>query len=148
MDWVRCETSLLPGMNVTETSLGTMLEWPFGLFWSLGQFWNQTTGKTPKIGGTLVDTAAVASPDLKGSRNNRGREASSKNLLSSSVRTRAVTSWRYRNSLNCSERALRRRRVCVFVPNNCVVSLPTFRHVYLTCQPGLHKRKVTREPFP
>ncbi|CAM9374147.1 unnamed protein product [Ectocarpus sp. 8 AP-2014] len=80
-------------MKFTEISLATMVEWLFGLFWSLGQIWNQTTRKTPKAGGTLVDTAAVASPDLKGSRNNRDREASSKNLSSSSVRTRAVTSW-------------------------------------------------------
>ncbi|CAM9209548.1 unnamed protein product [Ectocarpus sp. 12 AP-2014] len=77
------------GMNLTETSMGTMVERPFGLFWILGQFWNQTTRKTPKIGGTLVDTAALASPDLKGSRNNRDREASS----SSSVRTQVITSW-------------------------------------------------------
>ncbi|CAM9862386.1 unnamed protein product, partial [Ectocarpus sp. 8 AP-2014] len=82
-------------MNFTETSLATTVEWLFELFWSFGQFWNQTTRKTPRIGGTFMDSV-VAARGLRGSRNNRNQGASSKNLWSSSVRTRAVSSWSYR----------------------------------------------------
>ncbi|CAM9899668.1 unnamed protein product [Ectocarpus sp. 13 AM-2016] len=95
MDWVRCETLLLPGLNFTETSLATMVEWVFGLIWSLHQFRSQTTRKTPRIGGTFVDSV-VAARGSRGSRNNRNHGAPSKNLWSSSVRTRVVASWRYR----------------------------------------------------
>ncbi|CAN0417453.1 unnamed protein product, partial [Ectocarpus sp. 8 AP-2014] len=66
-----------------------LLEW---LSWNLGLFWNQTTRKTPRIAGTFVDTAVVASRDFKGSRNYRDRETASKILWPSSVRTRAVRS--------------------------------------------------------
>ncbi|CAN0222764.1 unnamed protein product [Ectocarpus sp. 12 AP-2014] len=77
------------GMNDVEIALATMLEW---LPWNLGQLWNQTTRKTPRIAGTFVDTAVVPSRDLKRSRNSRDRETASKNLGPSSVRTRAVSS--------------------------------------------------------
>ncbi|CAB1103964.1 unnamed protein product [Ectocarpus sp. CCAP 1310/34] len=81
------------GMNLMESALATILEW---LLWNCGQIWKQTTRKTPKIVGTFVGSAVVASRDLKGPRSNRDQEVSSKNLSSSSVRTRAVTSWSYR----------------------------------------------------
>ncbi|CAM9786841.1 unnamed protein product [Ectocarpus sp. 4 AP-2014] len=83
------------GIIFAGTSLATMVEWLFGLFWSLGQFWDQKTRKTPRIGATYVESV-VAARGLRSSRNNRNREASSKNLSPSSVPTRAVTSWSYR----------------------------------------------------
>ncbi|CAN0047976.1 unnamed protein product [Ectocarpus sp. 6 AP-2014] len=81
------------GMNLMEMALATVLK---RLSWNLGQFWNQTTRKTPRIARTFVDTAVVPSRDFEGSSNNRDWETASKNLGPSSVRTRAVSSWSYR----------------------------------------------------
>ncbi|CAN0046382.1 unnamed protein product [Ectocarpus sp. 6 AP-2014] len=80
-------------MNLVEMAFATVLGW---LCRNLGHFCDQTTRKTPRIGGTLVDTAIIASRDLTGPRNNRDGDTSSKNLSSASVRTRAVSSWSHR----------------------------------------------------
>ncbi|CAM9710030.1 unnamed protein product [Ectocarpus sp. 12 AP-2014] len=83
------------GMNLMEMALATVPEW---LSWNLGQFWNQTTRKTPRIARTFVDTDVVPSRDCKGSRNNRDQETASNNLGPSRVRTRAISSRRHRNN--------------------------------------------------
>ncbi|CAN0366993.1 unnamed protein product [Ectocarpus sp. 6 AP-2014] len=92
------------GMNLMEMASPTVLEW---VSLSTGQFWNQTTRKTPRIARTFVDTAVVPSRDFDGSRNNRDWEAASKNLGPSSVRTRAVSSWSYRVMLLVATAAIK-----------------------------------------
>ncbi|CAN0014339.1 unnamed protein product [Ectocarpus sp. 12 AP-2014] len=98
------------GMNLMEMALATVPEW---LSWNLGQFWNQTTRKTPRIARTFVDTDVVPSRDCKGSRNNRDQETASNNLGPSRVRTRAISSRRHRNNRQLFGESISQMMKCV-----------------------------------